>query len=818
MEFNSIEFSGFRPFLDRCAFDFDSIPGRIVSLEGANGSGKTRFLELLRGAIYRTMPTRGKVNALAADRKSILSVTITTDKRYTLKQIVDGGSGKAEAVVLDALGAPLTDSGKLTEFDAWVAEHLPDEDLLSATSFSPQGEKGFFGLSKADRKKVMLRALRIEHYEALAEEARERLRAAKGDLEHTLARYNELSAGALAVDSAREALNTATEEATAAEVTLKEARAALTRVNALAVEADKVIEANRQLRLQREALTTRITDAETRRAVIDDRTQTANVVLARQREIEDAVAQVAAIDAEITAMQSSLEAKQTELAVASTNLATANADRKAAIDRRDAANTKVLSLRLRLKEADTVKEAVRRLPELETELTAAAAETKAAFVALRALQGTALLDAGERIVNLRAGHETIRDYTPSDLIDDIERLKETSRATLTADDDAVAQVAALPEKLRTAAAFEQEKGKVEEAKQREVEQVRTTAARLAEIEQAGSDLTEQARVAESATVDIAELDTVVEQAGSTVRTLTEERNVLNTQRAALTDKKLKHSDIAGLQVQLEQAKTRKDELETQHAEVDAEILKLIEERRIIIVGEDPETVDTRNEEIDVSIAETVAAETLRAKITASAALDAAEKIATRLANLESQRLAEELEVSDWTRLAFELGRDGLQALEIDAAGPELTELTNDLLHNCFGSRYTVQIETTTPKKDGKGEKEVFDGIVYDSQEGPKTFEQLSGGQEVIVGEAVSLALTMIACRRSGVKSPTLVRDETGAALDGENGVAYVAMLRRAADIVGASRVIFVTHNRELHSLADANLHVEKGVVSLRNAA
>ena len=55
-----------------------------------------------------------------------------------------------------------------------------------------------------------------------------------------------------------------------------------------------------------------------------------------------------------------------------------------------------------------------------------------------------------------------------------------------------------------------------------------------------------------------------------------------------------------------------------------------------------------------------------------------------------------------------------------------------------------------------------------------------------------------------------MRDETGAALDPINARAYVAMLRRAAEIVGASHVLFVSHNPDVQELADARIVVADG--------
>lgn len=40
------------------------------------------------------------------------------------------------------------------------------------------------------------------------------------------------------------------------------------------------------------------------------------------------------------------------------------------------------------------------------------------------------------------------------------------------------------------------------------------------------------------------------------------------------------------------------------------------------------------------------------------------------------------------------------------------------------------------------------------------------------------------------------------------------MLRRAADIVGASKVLFVSHNRETWELADARIVVADGKVEV----
>lgn len=183
--------------------------------------------------------------------------------------------------------------------------------------------------------------------------------------------------------------------------------------------------------------------------------------------------------------------------------------------------------------------------------------------------------------------------------------------------------------------------------------------------------------------------------------------------------------------------------------------------------------------------------------------------------LRDELAAVEEERADWTRLGADLGRDGLQALEVDAAGPEISALANDLLHTCFGPRWTVELVTTRQSADGKREIETCDVLVTDTERGRMArVETLSGGESVIVGEALSLALTVVATRRMGVDRPTLIRDESGAALDAEKTRAWVRMLRRAAEMIGADKVLVVSHNPEVREMADSVLWVADGRVEV----
>jgi exonuclease SbcC len=136
----------------------------------------------------------------------------------------------------------------------------------------------------------------------------------------------------------------------------------------------------------------------------------------------------------------------------------------------------------------------------------------------------------------------------------------------------------------------------------------------------------------------------------------------------------------------------------------------------------------------------------------------------------------------------------------------------------------VRVESQRPSADGKRMLEGCEVTVLDTapphggpgREAPG--ETFSGGERVIISEALSLALSMLACRRAGLEGITLIRDESGAALDPSNARVYMAMLRRAADIVRADKVVFVSHSPEVVEMADAVIEISSSNRALAVAA
>jgi len=158
-----------------------------------------------------------------------------------------------------------------------------------------------------------------------------------------------------------------------------------------------------------------------------------------------------------------------------------------------------------------------------------------------------------------------------------------------------------------------------------------------------------------------------------------------------------------------------------------------------------------------------------------------------------------------------MGRDGIQALEIDAAGPEVSILCNQLLEACFGPRFSVALRTIQEATKTRKQQEVFDLSVHDGLRGRSgPADGLSGGEQVLVNEALRLALAIFNARRHGDLFECLFRDEADTGLSENLRALFPPMLRRGLDLGGFRNLYFITHHREAWEQADAIIRIEDG--------
>ena len=164
------------------------------------------------------------------------------------------------------------------------------------------------------------------------------------------------------------------------------------------------------------------------------------------------------------------------------------------------------------------------------------------------------------------------------------------------------------------------------------------------------------------------------------------------------------------------------------------------------------------------------------------------------------------EVSEWALLERAFGNDGVIALEIDDAGPAISSSANDLLASCFGTRFSVKIDTQAVKADGKGTKETFDITVYDSErDESKSLKTMSGGEKVWIEEAVTRAISLYNAQRSGRRYQALFTDEKDGALDFRRKKEFIAMKKRVIELGGYDVEFFISQSPDVQDAADSKI-------------
>lgn len=820
--------------------DLSDVAGPLVAVVGPNGSGKSTALELLFGGVFRTCPTRGSLTELATARDSFVEVQVTNGKPLTFRQSVDAVSRKGETLITNGDGSPLIASTKVREADEWVASHMPPKDIILASLFVHQQSAGFLGMSAAERKSVLLKILGVERLERLAELARERSRTTGHELDVVSARLGEL--GATDVEAATAALESARATTAGADERLAQARTEFEQARTQAAEAERAWERRRDQVARRAELRERIEKAEldvtaadaqlgrARQEVSDlDRKIANNRDLQKRRDqIEEAVRRRGELVTEITSTEEQLRSLSRE--ADSLRKEQARLEREASEATRRSVKLRQRADRIRadVARAKHAEEAAKELPERRTALEQAKTLLSEAERALEDIRGQRLAGAEERIDGLRGALIDIGDADdePPDVGKRLEDIARLARHTIRSDDATVELSATLPQRLQDA--------KKRFAKLRE------------DVDQAAlavSSCVESAALAARAEDDRRALVETEEQIATEEQTVAGLRGQVEDCKAEqlrvgdlrddadrrLCDLQHEQTEIASMAAegphlarveerladrtaQREQAIERVAEAESRAQQARAHAAEL---REKLAAAPEPEAhppapTAQRVADLELQVAnqERASRDAHAAVSVAEKAIEAAQAAAVRAQELEVEKRRIEANLADWKRLAADLGREGLQAAEIDAAGPELTALVNDLLHSAHGPRWTVTIETQRLSADGKRTLEGCDVRVLDVERGrDTTAETLSGGERVIVGEAVSLALSMLACRRAGMERPTLVRDESGAALDGAAARSYVSMLRRAAEIVDADRVLIVSHTPEVWAMCDAEVRL-----------
>lgn len=173
---------------------------------------------------------------------------------------------------------------------------------------------------------------------------------------------------------------------------------------------------------------------------------------------------------------------------------------------------------------------------------------------------------------------------------------------------------------------------------------------------------------------------------------------------------------------------------------------------------------------------------------------------------QNKELAEQqTELYDLQLITAALGKDGIQALLIEDAIPEIEQEANDLLARLTDNQASITIESLRDLKRG-GTRETLDINISDAT-GIRSYELFSGGEAFRIDFALRIAISKLLARRAGTSLQTLIIDEGFGSQDEEGLQRIMDALYSIQD--DFEKIIIVSHLSTMKEQFPVHFYVQK---------
>ena len=861
-----LKLSGFLSYRDPVEVDFTSF--ELACISGANGAGKSSLLDAITWALFGQARKRDETLIhTAADAAEIVFTFSYENNIYRVQRILPRGKGSIlEFQILD--GGPLTvdrkdgppstavpSQGVYGLSGAWrpLTEHtlretqsriesilrLDYETFVNA-SFFLQGKADQFTQQRpADRKRILSSILGLETWEVYRERTADLRKGLERELDLTDARLTEINAELeeepvrlerlagmeaqlLQLADARKAHESTLENIKKLAATLAEQRkltdslaAILTRSRAqqsallarlavrenervahadLVARADEVQQAYQSWQIARadlekwQAAETRFHEFEKRRQPSLDAINAEKARLEQEKQVlSDQLSVMSGQQSAIVNLKSEIQNTQSKLAECEKKLAERNAlQEQIQTARQQQVEMRAENERLKL-DMDEIKQ---RLDALESATGAVcpvcgqALNAEHRISTLEQLQGQGT-EMGNR---WRANKAAIAESAA--LISNIE----SQISSLSSAEN---------ERLRYAGQVSSLSERLDGLQKAAVEWAAKGAPRLAEVEELlrGESFAAAARAALiqiEAEMAVLGYDTAAHEsarrAESAGRATDADFRALESAKAALAPIE---REINELRIEIQNRQSEIENQEDAYAEA-AAALTLAEQ-------ESPDVNAAYDELLRLQENENRLRDQVGAARQKVSVLD---DLRVRKSDFELQRGGLALEIGRHKMLERAFGKDGVPALLIEQALPQIEEKANELLNRLSGDSMSVRFVTQAGYKDKKRDdmKETLEIQVSDGV-GTRDYEMFSGGEAFRVNFAIRLALSEVLARRTGARLQTLVIDEGF----GSQDVQGRQRLIEAINLIKPdfAKILIITHIEELKESFPNRIEIEK---------
>lgn len=267
------------------------------------------------------------------------------------------------------------------------------------------------------------------------------------------------------------------------------------------------------------------------------------------------------------------------------------------------------------------------------------------------------------------------------------------------------------------------------------------------------------------------------------------------QRAEAAVKPL-DNNLADLTRQIVDQEQNLRQLEEQHEAAVAQLASLTEGGLDIITVE-KETNQLREEQIEAH----------RKVATVQQNVSVLDELAVQKQEIKTEQNDVRQRIRRLKLLETACGREGVQALLIERALPEIEDDANELLSRLTSGQMQIIFETQRKLKTSDRLAETLDIHIVDAA-GERPYENFSGGEQFRVNFAIRLALSKILTKRAGARLQTLVIDEGFGSQDPEGRQRLIEAINIIQD--DFERVLVITHIEEMQDAFPTRIQVEKG--------
>ncbi|GAB4581801.1 MAG: hypothetical protein Fur0022_45510 [Anaerolineales bacterium] len=179
---------------------------------------------------------------------------------------------------------------------------------------------------------------------------------------------------------------------------------------------------------------------------------------------------------------------------------------------------------------------------------------------------------------------------------------------------------------------------------------------------------------------------------------------------------------------------------------------------------------------------------------------------TRRKTLEAERETLAQKVGLYKQLEKAFGKDGVPALLIEQALPQIEAKANELLDRLSNGEMSVRFQTQRELKTSDALRETLD-IQISDRAGTRDYEMYSGGEAFRANFAIRLALSEILAQRAGARLQTLVIDEGFGSQDALGRQRLIEAINMVKP--DFAKILVITHIDELKEAFPTRVEVEK---------